>query len=239
MCRSRTLLLIVGAVAVVGSAAAALVTGVLRVRFADDDAGAPMALQGTYVHRGSGIEFPEQVGEFHRTAPRQYDEKGDDVGVGYARRVDGARLESTIFVFPPPRHPDGRVMSAAEQFEAELAEKRSGKAGLRSGPARESASTYAMKPVTVRWIDFEYRSGGLGGRGAVSVATLHASIRCGDWHLTYMATVGAEHRDAAWRAVDELAQRLALPSLGTAVAPSTPERAGSKSRATPAPSRAP
>ena len=81
---------------------------------------APIRAQGTWRHEPSGLEFPERVGSFFRVAIHQFDEAGNDVGVGYNRIGEGTLIVFTVYVFPPKAYADPPNPSAtALQFHYE------------------------------------------------------------------------------------------------------------------------
>lgn len=55
---------------------------------------------GTYTHRFSGTEFPEELVGFRRTNIRQYDATGRDVGVNYVRADESGLIYLTAYVYP-------------------------------------------------------------------------------------------------------------------------------------------
>ncbi len=59
-------------------------------------------VEGTYVHKGSKIEFPTSVGLYERTGVNQYDTAGKDVSAGYNLYSPLAPIAITVYVYPAP-----------------------------------------------------------------------------------------------------------------------------------------
>lgn len=59
-----------------------------------------LSVRGTYVHRATGIEFPELVVPFQRAMVCQYDRAGDDVSVGYVFNSDREPAVLTMYLYP-------------------------------------------------------------------------------------------------------------------------------------------
>lgn len=79
-------------------------TSVSQVATPQTPVSAPALIQrddGVIEHEASGMRFPPRVADFVRSAPRQYDEKGLDVGAGYNSR-DGITV--TVYVYPIETH---------------------------------------------------------------------------------------------------------------------------------------
>lgn len=58
--------------------------------------------KGPYVHEGSGMIFPEAVGDFRRGSIFQYDTAGHDVSAGYNLLRLGSAIAATVYVYPAP-----------------------------------------------------------------------------------------------------------------------------------------
>jgi hypothetical protein len=52
---------------------------------------------GTYVHAGSGMEFPEQINSFVRSDVAKYDDEGNDIGVDYPNSTG---IATSVYIFP-------------------------------------------------------------------------------------------------------------------------------------------
>lgn len=81
--------------------AAVLLTGcpheVIFVRSTD------IAVQGTYIHHESGMQFPGMVEAFQRINARSYSATGqDDVGIGYKSILRYVPITVTVYVYPVP-----------------------------------------------------------------------------------------------------------------------------------------
>jgi len=81
--------------------AAVLLTGcpheVIFVRSTD------IAVQGTYIHHESGMQFPGTVQSFQRINARSYSDSGqDDVGIGYKSVLRYVPITVTVYVYPVP-----------------------------------------------------------------------------------------------------------------------------------------
>lgn len=67
---------------------------------------APRAIQapsGPYIHFGSGMVFPVEVGPFTRAGVTRYAENGSNESVGYNFTAGpGAEIAATFYVYPPP-----------------------------------------------------------------------------------------------------------------------------------------
>jgi hypothetical protein len=74
-----------------------------------------LAVEGTYVHPGSGHEFPEHVAEFRREKVREYGP--NDIGIGY-NLVSGRRpIAATVYVYPLQGIPFDAELSAIEELK--------------------------------------------------------------------------------------------------------------------------
>ena len=80
----------------------------------------PIDVRGTYRHPPSGFVFPERLGRFERVAVDQYDDAGNNVGVGYNLSLAESPIAFTIYVRPPGRTEDGATASFEHHFDAEL-----------------------------------------------------------------------------------------------------------------------
>lgn len=63
----------------------------------------PIHVSGYYNHPGSGMVFPERVGEFQRVQITQFAPSEKDVGVGYNSNGVRAPISATVYVYPAPR----------------------------------------------------------------------------------------------------------------------------------------
>jgi hypothetical protein len=176
---------------------------------------------GTFVHRGSRLRFPEHAAGFERDAPDKYDDAGEDWGIGYSRPVGKGRVEATIFVFPPPERSDGTPMTPAEQFATELEELRKDKIGLKEIARREVQGSLTGSSVLLRVAEFTVRGERPFGVLPEPAPTLLASFAYGAWRVTYRVSAMGVSRDAAWAAFEELLAALGLPSV-VAAAPTPP-----------------
>jgi hypothetical protein len=62
----------------------------------------------TYTNAPSQFRFPLRIGEFEREQVKQYDQQGQDVGVGYNHL--GLGVAVTVFAYPiPSRSPDNTL----------------------------------------------------------------------------------------------------------------------------------
>lgn len=59
-----------------------------------------LAVSGTYVHRATGIEFPELFIPFQRVMVCQYDQAGDDISVGYFLNSYREPAVLTLYLYP-------------------------------------------------------------------------------------------------------------------------------------------
>jgi len=58
--------------------------------------------EGSYIHRPSGMTFPQAVGDFHRSAMFDYDMEGFDVSAGYDLTDFSRAITATVYVYPAP-----------------------------------------------------------------------------------------------------------------------------------------
>jgi hypothetical protein len=56
---------------------------------------------GPYTHKGTKMVFPEKFENLFRTGVTSFDQKEDDIGVGYSG--NDLPLEITVFVYPAPK----------------------------------------------------------------------------------------------------------------------------------------
>jgi hypothetical protein len=171
---------------------------------------------GSYVHEGSGIEFPERAAGFERVAPTKYDREGRDVGIGYRRVFADAeflfRAEVTLFVFPPPRSRSGRELSHEEQFGLEVQALMEGKQDVRELRRTTTTSMFRDQPVSVRAAEFEFVGGpALGG---LPMRTLIGAFPSGDWRVKCRATIPPPRRAQTLAALEDLLRALGLPGTG-------------------------
>lgn len=59
-----------------------------------------LSVAGPYIHRATGIEFPELFVPFQRAMVCQYDRAGDDVSVGYIFNSDREPAALTVYLYP-------------------------------------------------------------------------------------------------------------------------------------------
>lgn len=59
-----------------------------------------LTVRGTYVHRATGVEFPELFIPFQRAMVCQYDPAGNDVSVGYFFNSDREPSALTMYLYP-------------------------------------------------------------------------------------------------------------------------------------------
>ena len=57
-----------------------------------------LSVKGTYVHPGTGRQFPRQVGDFGRTKVTQYGV--DNITLGYNLESSGRLLAATVYLYP-------------------------------------------------------------------------------------------------------------------------------------------
>ena len=55
---------------------------------------------GVFIHRPSGANFPEEIGNFKRDRITRYDENGYDIGVDYNLKTIDKAIVATVFVYP-------------------------------------------------------------------------------------------------------------------------------------------
>jgi hypothetical protein len=80
-----------------GAASAPAAAGPAAAR-ADDPV--EVAVEGTWRHEPSGMDFPERIGAFVREKVVRYDEEGRDVGVGYVATIGANGIAATVYVHP-------------------------------------------------------------------------------------------------------------------------------------------
>jgi hypothetical protein len=154
-----------------------------------------------YVHAPSGFRFPPDVGTFTRVTAFRYDERGDNVSVGY--NDFALKVIFTVYVYPSTNeplpahfervkrdvveaHPDARLL---ESGNWEL------KQGERTFTGRRAAFAFKVM-IAGRELD------------VVSEAFL---IRVGDRHIKYRVTCPKDKREAAADRVKNLIESLTLP----------------------------
>lgn len=59
-----------------------------------------LTVRGTYVHRATGVEFPELFIPFQRAMVCQYDPAGNDISVGYFFNSDREPSALTVYLYP-------------------------------------------------------------------------------------------------------------------------------------------
>lgn len=73
----------------------------------------------TYVHAGTGFQFPATVGEFQRAQVEKYNPEETDVGVGYNLYSADKQIAVTVFVYPaPPVRDAAKPAACADQFRS-------------------------------------------------------------------------------------------------------------------------
>jgi len=81
----------------------------------------PIHVSGYYNHPGSGMVFPERVGEFQRVQITQFAPSEKDVGVGYNSNGVRVPISATVYVYPAPRLISvGSPSSVVEDARAQL-----------------------------------------------------------------------------------------------------------------------
>jgi hypothetical protein len=180
----------------------------------------PMQLEGTYVHAGTGIAFPDAAAKFRRVAPQRYDREGNDVGIGYSRMWGPIRAEVTVYSYPRVIGRDGAIVAFDEQFAMEVAEVGREKKEFRDVRRTDAPGSIGGRAVAGRAAEFEFRSGM--EFGMRRVATILTVFPLEPWCVKYRVTVPLDHRDEALAAVEALLVELKLPPLGVPVAPPAP-----------------
>lgn len=59
-----------------------------------------LTVRGPFIHRATGIEFPELFVPFQRAMVCQYDRTGDDISVGYVFNSDREPAALTVYLYP-------------------------------------------------------------------------------------------------------------------------------------------
>lgn len=69
-----------------------------------------ISVNGTYVHRATGIEFPELIIPFQRASVWEYDQTGNNIGVGYNLNSIREPAVLTLYLYPssPTYFQDGK-----------------------------------------------------------------------------------------------------------------------------------
>ncbi len=160
-----------------------------------------MRLEGTYVHPGSGISFPEKAAGFTRVEPKSYDREGNDVGIGY-RRIwyDGAllfRAEVTVFVFPWAKT---GAATSDDVFVGEASEIAARQEDVRGIRDVRSSSRHGDHDVLVRAAEYAFRGDERMGR--LPMLALLAAFNDGPWRVTVRAPLPPPRRDECVAALD-------------------------------------
>ena len=71
---------------------------------------------GPYIHAGSSMEFPQEIGSFTRTEITQYDGSGEDVSVAYPDQVHS--IATTVYVYPGSEETAPGSPPSTDSFEA-------------------------------------------------------------------------------------------------------------------------
>lgn len=58
---------------------------------------------GPYIHKASGMMFPQTVNDFQRSDIRRYDKEGFDESVGYDLYAPPRTITATVYVYPAPK----------------------------------------------------------------------------------------------------------------------------------------
>ena len=175
---------------------------------------------GEYVHAPSGVVFPRAAAGFVRSALRQYDREGNDVGASYQRiwfgRKGACAVIATVIAYPAWSEPFDA------QYEEEAASAREGKSELSEVRRMDSPARHAGADVTVRAAEFLYR--GDANWGFLPMGDLLCAFRHEPWHITYRVTFSALTRDDCVAATDQLLDALGLPRTGLPVGKRAPAR---------------
>jgi len=176
----------------------------------------PIPLEGTWTHEPSGVVFPVEAAGFRRVDAKRYDREGNDVEVDYRRLADGFPLVVSIYVYPVPRHADGRPMTFDEQFTDERNAVRHGRADLEvrgsSGARLAAEGILGGRGVVVRSEEYSFtmRAGAMSAR----VRSVLTSIRMDPWRLKYRVTLPEEHAEGSMARMEDLFASLDLPPTG-------------------------
>jgi len=119
--------------------------------------GAEIRLEGTYVHRPSGLVFPETIGRFRRVTARQFDADGNDVGVGYNVEEPELQIALTVYVRPRFEGADGHPFSLEDQFKIERDTVVQQHAGAQSTPTQPAPATPNGGPIRGFFASFCYQ----------------------------------------------------------------------------------
>jgi len=106
----------------------------------------PATDMGTYMHPGTGFQFPAVVGEFQRAQIEKYNSEETDVGVGYNLYSGEKQIAVTVFVYPAPAVQDAAKPAAcADQFRSMKSDIEKAHPG-----ARLVAETMVRSPMPAR-----------------------------------------------------------------------------------------
>ena len=99
--RSRTTVNLLGTVAIV--IASLLLTGCPPTNPSSPSLPDNHQVAASYIHKPSGMAFPQSVNDFQRVNITRYDKEGLDVPVGYDLFDPLRAIAATVYVYPAPR----------------------------------------------------------------------------------------------------------------------------------------
>jgi hypothetical protein len=117
--------------------------------------GTEIRLEGTYVHRPSGLVFPEAIGRSRRVSARQFDADGNDVGVGYNVEEPDLQIALTVYVRPRFEGADGHPFSLEDQFKFERDTVMQHHAGAQSTPTQPAPAATAARSGLLRLLPYQ------------------------------------------------------------------------------------
>jgi radical SAM superfamily enzyme with C-terminal helix-hairpin-helix motif len=173
----------------------------LRAAAAAEPGPIPLPEGEPYVHAPSGFRFPPDVGTFTRVTAFRYDDRGENVSVGY--NDFALRVIFTVYVYPDSNRP---LAAHFEQVKREVAQAHPDAQLLESGDweLKQGERTFTGRRAA---FGFKVKIAGR-DHDVVSEAFL---IRHGDRLIKYRVTCPKDKHEAAADRVQNLIQSLTLP----------------------------
>lgn len=161
-------------------------------------------------HPASGMRFPIEVEGFQRDGMSRYDQRGDDVSVGYHRLDEQMALTATVYIFPSDRY--------GGDIDVQFAEARD--AVLRNRRGAELIGQGDMKILQLG----EYRTGRRAhflvkdptGERPLAVSHLFLFVH-GSWFIKYRATFPAHQHEQCDDALLRFMAALPWPEVARGV----------------------
>ena len=95
------------------TAGVAVCLGLIFLAFAGSARQKELKVEGTYVHRETGREFPERVGEYRREKIQEYGPY--DIGIGYNLESHIRPVSATVYLYPMQDIPFDAELEAIEE----------------------------------------------------------------------------------------------------------------------------